>query len=511
MRRSLLAVSSSVLLVLTCAGGEAAAAAGDRVAIMDLNINGFSDDRAAALRSSLGSVLATEVTRLGHDVISTADINAMLSLDRQRALLGCDDDVACLAEIGGALGSTSMVAGSVSRVGDSIALSLSLVDTRRAEVRGRFEGVAGTEEALLATVRRGARVIFGVERDLSGTGVLFIKTQPEGATVAVDGKELGPSPVTLDGVLAGDHLIVARKDGLVARTTVTLAADSIERVELTLQQSPPVPLRIFSTPAEAEVFIDGDRMGTTPLVLKEVQPGERVIEVRLEHYRPAKAVVDLDYEAYERGGSVPVKHEVTLEPAPVGLSLSGVPAQATVRIDGREVEAPYRVVPGERVLTVEAKGHEPFERRVVAEVGRDVDVAVEMPVLAAYAEYLDETGRKALWTQVGLWTAVGLAAAGAGMIAWAEVGRSDVAAAYDAYHAATTQSEIDARYAEVAGLVGDSQLRSGIGYGLLAGAVAAGGFALFSLLVRPEDPTAQPQISAAVTHAGAELSVRLGW
>ncbi|MFC1609700.1 hypothetical protein ACFL6C_01960 [Myxococcota bacterium] len=69
-----------------------------------------------------------------HQVVSTDEINAVLSVEKQKELVGCDD-VACFAEIGGALGVQELVLGSISKLGDQIIVSLKLVDVSAMKIQ----------------------------------------------------------------------------------------------------------------------------------------------------------------------------------------------------------------------------------------------------------------------------------------------------------------------------------------------------------------------------------------
>lgn len=60
---------------------------------------------------------------------------------------------------------------------------------------------------------------------------------------------------------------------------------------------PPPPavgmLSIQSTPAGAEVQLDGETVGVTPLHLQEVQPGSRRVSIHLDDHQPASAEVEV--------------------------------------------------------------------------------------------------------------------------------------------------------------------------------------------------------------------------
>jgi hypothetical protein len=99
--------------------------------------------------------------RKGYKVIGASDINAMLGLEKMKEALGCDD-VACATEIGGALGVELLLAGTVSKLGDQIIVSLRLLDTARQEVIGNGEAKCRADENLYDwAVRASVARLFG--------------------------------------------------------------------------------------------------------------------------------------------------------------------------------------------------------------------------------------------------------------------------------------------------------------------------------------------------------------
>ena len=88
----------------------------------------------ASTAAALTEALSGEVRRrAGAEVVTQREISAVLSLERQKAMLGCSSD-ACIAELGGALGCDRLVTGDLARLGESFLLHLRLVETGRARV-----------------------------------------------------------------------------------------------------------------------------------------------------------------------------------------------------------------------------------------------------------------------------------------------------------------------------------------------------------------------------------------
>jgi TolB-like protein len=108
-----------------------ALAAPTRLAVLPIVAGeGVSDKTAAALTEAL----AAEVRRRsGGEVITQREINTVLSLERQKAMMGCATD-SCMAELGGALGVSELVNGDVARVGESLLVHFRLVDVGKVRV-----------------------------------------------------------------------------------------------------------------------------------------------------------------------------------------------------------------------------------------------------------------------------------------------------------------------------------------------------------------------------------------
>jgi len=78
--------------------------------------------------SILDDLLINQIHAVGqYAVVGSSDLNAMLSLEKMKSALGCDD-VMCAVEIGGALGVRYVVAGTASTLGGEMIVTLKLID-----------------------------------------------------------------------------------------------------------------------------------------------------------------------------------------------------------------------------------------------------------------------------------------------------------------------------------------------------------------------------------------------
>ncbi len=333
------------------------AAAKERVAVLELQTPGIEASEGKAISQNLIGILGSEASRLGYDVITTADIESMLSYEKQKDLLGCQDDTACLAELGGALGADLMIAGSVGKLGDTYNVSLTLLDIKRAEVRQRFQGSAGSPSVLATTVKRGVGVLFGTQKVESGVGTIVVRTNPPGGTVFLNGREVGKEPVTLDDIPVGAHEISAKGEGVEGKVSLDLGPNAVERVTVEMAASRLVMLKILSTPPDAAAYVDGKSVGRTPLVVQELAPGRHRVRLELDGHLTYDQEVALDLDEFERTGA-PLKLDVKLAEKLRLFATVPVTLSAGVMPDAQHLE--------EGVAGFWELGVEPYERFEVA-------------------------------------------------------------------------------------------------------------------------------------------------
>src|ERR1041385_4398673 len=158
-----------------------------------------------------------------------------------------------------------------------------------------------------------------------GVGVVRVLCDAQGARALIDGTDMGPVPVDIKDVKAGDHIIQVKAPGMkMDEKHVTVAAGGSQIVKFDLNPDVPADmgtLKVVSMVPEAQVFIDGAAVGKVP-VDKKLSSGEHPVVVRLEGYKEFDQKVRI-----EAGQTVTV--QATLKK--VGqLRVLSTPAQATV-------------------------------------------------------------------------------------------------------------------------------------------------------------------------------------
>lgn len=113
-------------------------------------------------------------------------------------------------------------------------------------------------------------------------GSLSITSTPGEATVLLDGKEIGETPLLQGNILVGEHeLEFVLKDYKPYKTAVTVKESQMESVNVTL--SDVFQAVISSRPAGASLSIDGRASGTTPVKI-EMPSGDYDIRIAKPGY-----------------------------------------------------------------------------------------------------------------------------------------------------------------------------------------------------------------------------------
>ncbi|MHC4506963.1 MAG: PEGA domain-containing protein [Planctomycetota bacterium] len=111
-----------------------------------------------------------------------------------------------------------------------------------------------------------------------------IISTPPGASVFVDGEYGGVTPVEIRGLSPGTHALRVQKTGF---APFFGSVDSRGRGALVRVQLEPVAtgaIDVSTTPTGAEVYLDGELRGRSPLCLERVRTGAHVLRLRKEHH-----------------------------------------------------------------------------------------------------------------------------------------------------------------------------------------------------------------------------------
>lgn len=170
------------------------------------------------------------------------------------------------------------------------------------------------------TIERGKETVIIANLEIS-TGSLIVKTDPDGATVFVDGKNYGLTPIEIKDLEIGEHEIVISKEGYaqiikkidIRKETVTIEEILIEAIS---------EIFINTNPKGAKVIINGKEMGVTPLTLKDINPGRYIITFKAIGYEEITKSIEvkegLNAFNFEM---IQLNHALIVESEPTGAKI----------------------------------------------------------------------------------------------------------------------------------------------------------------------------------------------
>ena len=281
-------------------------------------------------------------------------------------------------------------------------------------------------------------------------GKLHVAGAPTGAAVLVDGNRVGALPLVDFEVDVGDHVIEVNAPGHhPAKQIVAIGLGSRAQIDVALTRKI-ARLRVEATasvlgeavPVEADVYVDGHRVGTTPWKADVLADVSLRLELRLGDHRSDERVVSLPEGREQR--------EV------IGVPASWGGAVSTLRFD--LVDGPWKVRSGAAELDPGAPnpvrpGRQPLdlfldETKVgsltvtVSPSDERTVVVIQRPRTDAELSAASSAWTWRRWVSLGL--AVGASAVAGERLLASEAAAADRDQALVAMRGATTATELDA-------------------------------------------------------------------
>jgi hypothetical protein len=260
----------------------------------------------------------------------------------------------------------------------------------------------------------------GTSSAASGNAVLQVDTTPSGATVAVDGKVAGVTPLRRERLPARWHVISIESPDFAAKDTlVYLEADRITRISLRLAPSaaarPAVPSPVFpprsteaparatapasapmdtppvvsspSAPASGAISVvvnpsgvpvqlDGETVGVAPMELSDVTPGVHTLTFFLPGYETATVEVNVEPGAREVVDVALVPQTGTL--AVVARPWGSIYVNGTLRAEDTDVSVEVMLPLGTHHVRVEHPALGSQERTVEVRPDRTISEVFDL-------------------------------------------------------------------------------------------------------------------------------------
>jgi hypothetical protein len=138
---------------------------------------------------------------------------------------------------------------------------------------------------------------------VSSVGWIYVSSSPGGASVKLDGNLVGQTPYSgsmkLNNIQAGSHTVDLSMGGYETyTTTVTVSANTVSEVSAILQPTNTPTgtgsLSISTTPTGANVDLDNNFVGITPVTLQSVGAGSHLITIMMQGYQDYSTTVQVN-------------------------------------------------------------------------------------------------------------------------------------------------------------------------------------------------------------------------
>ena len=164
----------------------------------------------------------------------------------------------------------------------------------------------------------------------------------------------------------GSYQVRAEKAGYTPlEAPIEVARDGRQTFRFELVKLPGRVL-LTSSVDGAEVMVDGERRGTTPLEPLELAPGEHEVTVRADRYRDFTTTVTVE------GGGADQTLDAVLEPRWAEVALTSEPPGARARVAGEDLGTTpltAEVLEGGHDLSLTLAGYKPHRRRLEVVAG----------------------------------------------------------------------------------------------------------------------------------------------
>ncbi len=366
------------------------------IAVLDLQANGIAESEAVALTEMLRAGISKTIKEQSAKITENYNFIERSQMDKifdefEIQGTGCTD-ISCAIEFGKMLNVDKIVLGSVSLVGSTYMVIVRTVDVKTGKAltsvdrkqRGIIDNVIDLMPIVAHELLTGERLA-APEITLpqstpdpaaiaeSGGAYLTVTGTPKKVQVYLGSTLIGTTPLDYRKINPGRYRLKLSADGYEDyENEIVVAPDESEKISYHLQKL--ANLSVSGFPEGAAVFIDGKKIGTTPLDNKTMPQGSYSLIVKYEGYGEYGEHISLSAGAHK-------KVSYTLNPME-SISVNGFPSGAAVSIDGVHAgNAPLanHVIPaGNYKIVIQSPGYEKYAVNVFIGRGKPLDISYHL-------------------------------------------------------------------------------------------------------------------------------------
>jgi hypothetical protein len=213
-------------------------------------------------------------------------------------------------------------------------------------------------------------------KKIAANGAIVIDADVKDAEVFIDGnKHPDTTPTIINNVPAGSHMIEVKKGGASWKQSVTVEADKQVKIRAEVAAQGFGVVRVLSDTPGVRVYIDGADMGPAPVDIKDVKPGEHILQIKGPTISPMEQRITVI------AGAAPqvVKFDAAKDQGTLKI-IASLP-DAEVVIDGAVIgKAPQekKLSPGKHPIMVRLPGYKPYEETVNITTGQTITVTADL-------------------------------------------------------------------------------------------------------------------------------------
>lgn len=364
----------------------------ESIAVLNLEGTGISQSEAAGLTDRF----RTDLVRTNLvTVVERGQMESILA-EQDFQLTGCTSEE-CAVEIGQLLGVTSMVAGTIGKIGSTYIIDIRMIDVKTGQIRmslkkdyrGEVDGLIPIITSLADELAGGAGREIAPPTPLERTASISISLEPSGAEVRMEGVEIGVTPISNFEVIADRRNIFSFAQAGYARLDTAISAASGQDFQLHAFLIPVTSwLSIAAIPYDAVVTFNGRTVPRLP-VSDQMIPADSsyAISISREGYQSTDTVL------YAIRGEHHELHPRLVENS--FLTLGTEPSGAQVLIDGLVIGTSplqqYELLSGEAyTMTVQYPGYRTIDTTVATSVGSRHELSIPMNRITSWLSILGE-------------------------------------------------------------------------------------------------------------------------
>jgi hypothetical protein len=192
------------------------------------------------------------------------------------------------------------------------------------------------------------------------TAIINVYSVPSDANAYLDTNYIGNTPIDNYEIAPGTHTLLISKDGYYDSTrTFTILSGQVRTFNFNLVEIPnPSIINVYSVPSNANVYLDDNYIGNTPIDSYEITAGTHNLRISKNGYYPYTETFTIS-----EGQTITFNFNLVEIPNPSIINVYSTPSLANAYIDDYQIgETPidnYEVSSGTHTLRVTREGYYP--------------------------------------------------------------------------------------------------------------------------------------------------------